>query len=137
MRGALPPSASAGLAPPGLCRDFERLFLALPELVGESEPPARLHGDLWRGNLHVDEHGSPCLIDPAVYGGAREMDLAMMRLFGGFAKRAFAAYAEAFPLCQGHAERVSLYQLYPLLVHLNLFGGSYLSSVQAALATYL
>jgi fructosamine-3-kinase len=130
-------ASRAGLAPPSLCRDFERLFLALPELVGESEPPARLHGDLWRGNLHVDEHGAPCLIDPAVYGGHREMDLAMMRLFGGFAGRVFAAYAEAFPLRQGHEERVPLYQLYPLLVHLNLFGGSYLSSVQATLATYL
>jgi fructosamine-3-kinase len=130
-------ASRAGLAPPSLLRDFERLFLALPELVGESEPPARLHGDLWSGNLLVDEHGSPCLIDPAVYGGQREMDLAMMRLFGGFANRVFAAYAEAFPLCQGHQERVPLYQLYPLLVHLNLFGGSYLSSVQSALAGYL
>jgi protein-ribulosamine 3-kinase len=127
----------AGLAPLNLHRDFERLFLALPELVGESEPPARLHGDLWSGNLHVDDRGAPCLIDPAVYGGQREMDLAMMRLFGGFSNRVFATYAEAFPLCPGHATRVPLYQLYPLLVHLNLFGGSYLSSVQAALAQYL
>lgn len=117
--------------------DFERLFLKLPELVGEDEPPARLHGDLWGGNLHTDEHGAPCLIDPAVYGGHREVDLAMMRLFGGFSERVFASYAESFPLSAGHAERVALHQLYPLLVHLNLFGGSYTSSIRRALAQYI
>ena len=90
LRGAI----AAGRAPPGLRRQFEQLFHKLPELVGEPEAPARLHGDLWSGNVHVDEHGAPCLIDPAVYGGHREMDLAMMRLFGGFSERVFAAYAE-------------------------------------------
>ena len=129
-------AVESGRAPAPLQRGFERLFAVLPGLVGESEPPARLHGDLWGGNLHIDERGAPCLIDPAVYGGHREMDLAMMRLFGGFGARVFAAYAEAFPLSPGHAERVALYQLYPLLVHLNLFGGSYLRSVQSALAEY-
>lgn len=128
---------AAGRAPLELRRKFERLFEKLPELVGDSEPPARLHGDLWSGNVHVDELGAPCLIDPAVYGGHREVDLAMMRLFGGFSERVFAAYAEAFPLAHGHAERVQLYQLYPLLVHLNLFGGGYLGSVQQALSTYV
>jgi len=128
---------AAGRASPTLRRKFELLFAKLPELVGEAEPPARLHGDLWSGNVHVDEHGAPCLIDPAVYGGHREMDLAMMRLFGGFSERAFAAYAEAFPLARGHAERVHLYQLYPLLVHVNLFGGGYSSSLERALSVYL
>ncbi len=127
----------SGHASVTLQRDFERLFSKLAELVGDDEAPARLHGDLWGGNLHVDEQGAPCLIDPAVYGGHREVDLAMMRLFGGFSERVFAAYAEAFPLAPGHAQRVSLYQLYPLLVHLNLFGGSYASSVEQALARYL
>ena len=130
-------AARSGHAGAALRRDFERLFARLPELVGDVEAPARLHGDLWGGNLHVDEHGAPCLIDPAVYGGHREVDLAMMRLFGGFSERVFAAYAEAFPLSPGHAERTSLYQLYPLLTHLNLFGKSYASSVQQALARYL
>jgi fructosamine-3-kinase len=102
--------------------------------VGPEEPPSRLHGDLWGGNLHVDDAGRPCLIDPAVYGGHREVDLAMMRLFGGFGDHVFAAYEEAWPLAPGAAARVPLYQLYPLLVHLNLFGGSYLGSVQRALA---
>jgi fructosamine-3-kinase len=128
---------TAGRASPELRRKFEQLFDELPELVGAPEPPARLHGDLWSGNVHVDEQGAPCLIDPAVYGGHREVDLAMMRLFGGFSERVFSAYSEAFPLSHGHAERVKLYQLYPLLVHLNLFGGSYLGSVQQALSAYL
>jgi fructosamine-3-kinase len=125
-----------GRAPVTLARDFERLFRILPELVGAHEPPARVHGDLWGGNLHVDEQGAPCLIDPAVYGGHREMDLAMMLLFGGFAPRVFSAYAEAFPPSPGQRERVPLCQLYPLLVHVNLFGGSYLDSVRRALANY-
>jgi len=128
---------AAGRAPKELRRKFEQLFEELPELVGAPEPPARLHGDLWGGNVHVDEHGAPCLIDPAVYGGHREMDLAMMRLFGGFSERVFAAYSEAFPLSPGHEARVQLYQLYPLLVHLNLFGGGYLGSLQQALSAYV
>ncbi|HET7543633.1 MAG TPA: fructosamine kinase family protein [Polyangiaceae bacterium] len=128
---------AAGRVPNALRRKFERLFDRLPELVGEPEAPSRLHGDLWGGNLHVDELGGPCLIDPAVYGGHREMDLAMMQLFGGFSARVFSAYAEAFPLASGHAERVQLYQLYPLLVHLNLFGGGYLHSVERAVSAYV
>jgi fructosamine-3-kinase len=112
---------------------FERLFAALPDLAGPDEPPARLHGDLWGGNLLVDDAGAPCLIDPAVYGGHREIDLAMMRLFGGFGPRVFAAYDEAWPLAPGHEERVGLYQLYPLMVHVNLFGGGYVGSVESSL----
>ncbi|MGC4095244.1 MAG: fructosamine kinase family protein [Polyangiaceae bacterium] len=118
-------------------RGFERLFAKMAELVGPSEAPSRLHGDLWGGNLYVDSHGAPCLIDPAVYAGQREVDLAMMRLFGGFAERVFAAYDEAFPLLPGAAERVALYQLYPLMVHVNLFGGSYVGSVERALTRYV
>ena len=119
-----------------LRRNFERLCERLPELVGPPEPPARLHGDLWGGNLHVDERGAPCLIDPAVYGGHREVDLAMMRLFGGFSESVFASYQDAYPLPTGAAERVALYQLYPLLVHVNLFGGSYVGSAERAIARY-
>jgi len=126
-----------GLIREGTRARFEALRRALPDLVGANEPPARLHGDLWGGNLHVDETGAPCLIDPAVYGGHREIDLAMMRLFGGFNPRVFAAYDEAFPLASGAADRVSLYQLYPLLVHVNLFGGSYVGSVERALSQYV
>ena len=115
-------------------RGFERLLSRLEEFVGPPEPPARLHGDLWGGNAMVDEQGLPCLIDPAVHGGHREIDLAMMRLFGGFGPRVFAAYDEAFPLPPGHETRVPLYQLYFLMVHVNLFGGSYVASVEHALS---
>jgi fructosamine-3-kinase len=125
-----------GRASVAMRRGFERLFARLDALVGPDEPPARLHGDLWGGNLHVTADGAPCLIDPAAYGGHREVDLAMMRLFGGFADRVFAAYAEAHPLAPGHAERVALYQLYPLMVHVNLFGGSYAGSVERTLGQY-
>lgn len=113
-----------------------RLIARLHELVGPAEPPARLHGDLWGGNL-CSRAGLPLLIDPAVYGGHREMDLAMMRLFGGFDERVFSAYAESFPLAPGASERVALYQLYPLLVHLCLFGTGYLGQVRRVLARYV
>lgn len=122
----------AGKAPPTWQARFDRLFARLPDLVEETTPH-RLHGDLWSGNLHRGPNGEPCLIDPAVYAGHREMDLAMMRLFGGFSARVFDAYEEAAPLAEGARARVALYQLYPLLVHVNLFGGSYVTSVEAAL----
>jgi fructosamine-3-kinase len=129
-------SVASGLASARMRAGFERLSQRLAQLVGPSEPPARLHGDLWGGNLHVDSHGAPCLIDPAAYAGQREMDLAMMKLFGGFSPRVFEAYAEAFPLAIGHEERVALYQLYPLLVHVNLFGRGYVPAVERGLARY-
>jgi fructosamine-3-kinase len=122
-----------GLVAGALRREFERLFEKCDSLVGPAEPPSRLHGDLWGGNLHVDEAGRPCVIDPAVYGGHREIDLAMMRLFGGFGSRVFDAYEEAWPLADGHERRVPLYQLYPLLVHVNLFGSGYVGQVTRAL----
>jgi fructosamine-3-kinase len=130
-------AGAAGLASAALRRGCERLFGVLEERVGPPEPPARLHGDLWGGNLLVDETGDPCLIDPAVHGGHREVDLAMMRLFGGFSRRVFDAYDEAAPLAPGADERVPLYQLYFLLAHVNLFGGSYLGSAERALAAVI
>lgn len=123
-----------GLVQAPLDRAFEGLYVRLEALCGPPEPPARLHGDLWGGNLHVDADGGPALIDPAVYFGHREVDLAMMRLFGGFGPRVFAAYEEAWPLAPGWERRVLLYQLYPLLVHLVLFGAGYLGQVHDALA---
>ncbi|MDF3065387.1 MAG: Fructosamine/Ketosamine-3-kinase [Polyangiaceae bacterium] len=130
-------AAQSGRIGARLLERFERLASRLPQLVGPVEPPSRLHGDLWGGNLHVDPQGAPCLIDPAPYAGHREVDLAMMRLFGGFGERVFRAYEEAYPLAPGHAERVALYQLYPLLVHVNLFGGTYADSVAQSLARYV
>lgn len=121
-----------GRATAGLQRAVEQVIDRITELVGPPEPPARVHGDLWSGNAITDGHGWPVLIDPAAYGGHREVDLAMMRLFGGFSPRVFEAYAESYPLAAGHASRIALYQLYPLLVHLNLFGGHYVRSAQSA-----
>ncbi len=97
----------------------------LPELAGPPEPPARLHGDLWTGNVLPSADGMPYLVDPAAYGGHREVDLAMLRLFGAPSQRCFDAYTESFPLADGHDERVGLWQLFPLLVHAALFGGGY------------
>jgi fructosamine-3-kinase len=133
LEAQLRQAVDGGLATGRMRRGFDRLFAELDDLVGPPASPARLHGDLWGGNLLCDDRGAPCLIDPAVYGGHREIDLAMMRLFGGFGVRVFAAYEEAWPLADGHRDRVTLYQLYPLMVHVNLFGGDYVGSVEAAL----
>jgi fructosamine-3-kinase len=108
----------------------------LPELAGLAEPPARVHGDLWTGNVMVDASGRPWLIDPSAYGGHREVDLAMLRLFGVPSEWVFDAYEEVAPLAEGWRERVALYQLLPLLVHALLFGGSYAAAVERAARSY-
>lgn len=100
------------------------------------EPPSLIHGDLWNGNLIITSKGEPCLIDPAVAYAPREMDLAMMKLFGGFDHRLFSAYNEAFPLERGFEERLPLWQLYYLLVHLNIFGKGYLNQVKNIIRRY-
>lgn len=116
---------------------LERLIGQLDRWLDEPrEGPALVHGDLWSGNLHVTREGLPGLIDPAVYYGHREAELGMMRLFGGFGERVFAAYDEAFPLEPGWHERNDLYQLYHLLNHLNLFGGGYRAQVMAIVQRY-
>jgi len=92
-----------------------------------AEPPARLHGDLWTGNVLAGRDGRPWLIDPAAYGGHREVDLAMLDLFGSIPARTAAAYHEHAPLADGWRERLPLWQLFPLLVHAVLFGGGYLA----------
>jgi fructosamine-3-kinase len=114
----------------------ERVCGRLGELVGPAEPPARLHGDLWSGNVHADSLGRPWLIDPSAYGGHREVDLAMLRLFGAPSERVFAAYEEVTPLAEGWRERVSLWQLLPLLVHAVLFGGSYRAAAERVAKNY-
>jgi fructosamine-3-kinase len=114
----------------------ERVCARLPDLAGPPEPPARLHGDLWRGNVLADAEGRPWLIDPAAYGGHREVDLAMLRLFGAPGPRVLPAYLEAHSLAPGHEDRVELWQLFPLLVHAVLFGGGYGASVERAARRY-
>jgi len=121
---------------PERSRLAERLMERLPEWIDDAEAePSLLHGDLWGGNW-LAAAGGPALLDPAVYYGDREMDLAMARLFGGFPESFFAAYEASFPLRPGWRERLPLYQLYYLLVHLNLFGESYGPQVDRILRRY-
>lgn len=104
----------------------ERIRLEVPE-----EPPARCHGDLWRGNVLAGRGGEPVLIDPWAHGGHREVDLAMLDLFGGLTPRVVAAYEEAAPLAGGWRDRLPQWQLFPLLVHAEVFGGGYVRQVEA------
>lgn len=109
----------------------EKLLEKLPPFfTGYHPQPALLHGDLWSGNVGVDETGNPVIFDPAVYYGDRETDLAMTELFGGFSSEFYAAYREAYPLDAGYAQRKTLYNLYHVLNHLNLFGGGYLAQAE-------
>jgi len=114
----------------------ERVCERIGDLAGPPEPPARLHGDLWGGNVLAGADGRPWLIDPAAYGGHREVDLAMLRLFGAPSARVFAAYEEAAPFADGHADRAELWQLLPLLAHAVLFGGHYGASAERTARRY-
>ncbi|MHC3467372.1 fructosamine kinase family protein [Streptomyces sp. 7R007] len=117
----------------------ERVCARLPELAGPAEPPARLHGDLWNGNVLWGSEGRAWLIDPAAHGGHRETDLAMLHLFGcPHLRQVLDGYQETAPLADGWADRAGLHQLFPLLVHAVLFGRGYaeqaLDTARAALA---
>jgi fructosamine-3-kinase len=118
----------------GLERQLDAL-LEHRDLFGPPEPPARLHGDLWWGNVSSCA-GAPVILDPAVYGGHREIDLAMLALFGDLPAALVDAYDEIFPLADGWRDRIALHQLYPLAAHACLFGGSYRSQVATTLARF-
>jgi fructosamine-3-kinase len=129
-------AAERGALPDGTEALIDRVCERLPELAGPPEPPARLHGDLWSGNVLADTSGRPHLIDPAAYGGHREVDHAMLRRFGGPGEGCFDAYSEAAPLADDHQQRVELWQLFPLLLHAVLFGGGYGASVHRIARRY-
>lgn len=126
-----------GALAPETIDDLVTVAARLDRLGGPEEPPARLHGDLWAGNRLIGAGGDSWLIDPAAHGGHREFDLAMMRLFGGFGRACFDAYAEAFPLADGWPDRVALHQIAPLVVHAVKFGGGYVQAASAAIAQYV
>jgi len=114
---------------------FEKLYLELENLIPK-EVPALLHGDLWQGNIICDKDSMPVLIDPAVYYGHREMDLAMLLMFGSISAQTMDAYNSIYPIEKNWKSRTDIHQLYPLLVHLVLFGGSYLGDVKKTVRKY-
>lgn len=108
-----------------------QLLDSLPSLLEGHDPePSLLHGDLWSGNFAIMSDGVPVIYDPAVYYGDREADLAMTELFGGFGNRFYGAYRDAWQIDEGYSVRKTLYNLYHILNHLNLFGGGYLSQAE-------
>lgn len=116
-------------------QQFENLYTKLDDLL-PTEQPALIHGDLWSGNFMSGPQGRVYIFDPALYYGHREAELAMTTLFGGFDAAFYDAYYEAWPLLPGWRNRLDLYNLYPLLIHLNLFGSGYLASVRGGLKGY-
>lgn len=133
LRPQLKMALDAGKVSHSDLRKFDALEKKLPELLPE-EAPALIHGDLWSGNLMTDSHGNPALIDPAVAFSHREMELAFTELFGGFDQQFYEAYQEIFPMEKGYRSRFGIYNIYPLLVHVNLFGGGYYQQVMHILS---
>jgi fructosamine-3-kinase len=116
-------------------RKLDNLLRRLPDLI-PVQPATLIHGDLWSGNLITDPEGNPALIDPAVYYGWAEADLAMADLFGSYPDEFYGAYREVHPLQAGYRSRYPIYNLYHLLNHLNIFGGGYLPQIRAILDPY-
>lgn len=116
--------------------DTQNLFSKIPSIFPK-ETPALLHGDLWSGNIMVGSDGYAAVVDPSAYYGLREAEIAFTTLFGGFKAAFYEAYNEVKPLESGFKDRIDLYNIYPLLVHLNLFGGGYLDAVKRIVKKYL
>ncbi len=129
MQPQLKMATDAGKLGSSTVARFESMYKQLPDIFPE-EPPSLLHGDLWGGNYFFDETGQATIYDPAVYYGHREIELAFTHLFGGFPRAFYDSYEEAYPLESGFSQRKDVYNLYPLLVHTNLFGGSYARQVE-------
>lgn len=130
-------SVAKGRMSGGAATLMHDLAVKLPEIAGPEEPPARTHGDLWLGNVIADRTGRPILIDPVAHGGHREVDLANLKVFGSPGQRCFDAYNEVTPLADGHEERVALWQLAMILLHVYLFGGGYEGQAVAIAKRYL
>ncbi|MDE0470602.1 MAG: fructosamine kinase family protein, partial [Ekhidna sp.] len=114
---------------------FQKLYNCLDRLVPK-ESPSFIHGDLWSGNFLCNANQKPVLIDPAVHYGHRETELAFTTMFGGFQQIFYDVYMEQYPLEKGFEERIHIHNLYPLLVHLNLFGSSYLNEIKRTLKKF-
>lgn len=128
-------AVDTGKMPAGMLKYFQRLYNRLDELL-PVEMPSLIHGDLWGGNYLPVENGVSGIFDPAVYYGHREMDIAMTKLFGGFDPQFYMSYNDIFPLESGWEERTDIYNLYPLIVHVNLFGGAYIKNVERIITRY-
>jgi fructosamine-3-kinase len=115
---------------------FENIYRHLENIFDEKEQASLLHGDLWSGNFMCDQNAEPVLIDPAVYFGHRSMDLAMTTLFGGFERSFYESYNYHFPFPNNYSEQWDICNLYPLLIHLNLFGAGYLGQIEKILKRF-
>ncbi len=139
MRERLEPqiktAIDSGKLPKRYSSIFERV-MNYTYVVFPDEPPALLHGDLWAGNYMFTVDGRISIYDPAVYFGHREMDIAMTKLFGGFSQDFYNGYNEEYPLKKGYEDRLKLCNLYPVLVHVNLFGGGYIGKAEALLKQF-
>jgi len=129
---------SQGLSSSSLKNAFKQIENKIESILKTDDAvPSVLHGDLWSGNYLADENGNPVIIDPAVYYGHHEADLAMTKVFGGFSPSFYSAYDEAYPLVDGYEYRENIYKLYHILNHLNLFGMNYHGQALGFLQSYL
>lgn len=129
LQPQLQQALDAGKLPIQTENHFQNLYKNLPDIL-TNEPASLLHGDLWGGNYFFDASGQPVIYDPAVYYGNREIEIAFTHLFGGFSPGFYSSYNKNFPLQPRFNERKNIYNLYPLLVHTNLFGGNYARQVE-------